>query len=818
MNRSLFRFAAYLQLVLAIVLATGCTPTQPFFINESPDLKHYLDTATSIEYPDVDAPSMPEAVESLPPLTVGNHDYQFWNLTLEECVGMALQNARFILANGGTSETQQNLAAQFVSGQPGQFGSIYDVALQQTTTQSAALATDGSGNRLLPRGAVRANQIGGVEDALAEFDAVASGFIDLSTTDRPQNVGSGNSINPQISVGQNTTQQAALSKRLATGGVVTLRQQTIYSRNNSQISAFSRLYPSDYTALVEAQIQHPLARNRGTYINRIPVMLASMNEDIAIAAYESQVRNLVRNVEVAYWDLYLSYRAVSTATIARDSAQATAQFTKLNLQKGFATNQEVSQAVAQYWNLHRRLIGALAGSNLPGDDPRGVYGRERALRELIGLAPTDERLIRPIDEPTIARVEFDWWESVAQALYLSPELRDKKYRIKQGELELALAKNQVLPDVNLSFLYRWVGLGDTLGPPDRADRFPADGSSALAELTSGDYQEAQVRLDISMPVGLRREYARIRNAQMTLKSRQDNLADSERLLISQLSDAVAKVASHYSLLQSAANEWQATEQEVDARLLEYRKGIRDVNVVLQSQQRRAEAQISYYRALTEYNKSINYVDMLKGTLLVNNGITLREGPWNSKAYCDALERARERAAGHQLQYGVTRPGVIRQGAVKDADTAAKMFGFGDKAAPDQDLQLFSPSPNDVPAVPETSLREFESTGQLTTPDPTMPRYVPVPKDADGNKPAAKAVDSLDAPSSVLVPNEPLSQTARPVGSVQQASHQSAGIQSAIGSGVVNQSSHVRPAVADPNGAPIPVRRKRIELQSGTHSK
>ena len=49
--------------------------------------------------------------------------------------------------------------------------------------------------------------------------------------------------------------------------------------------------------------------------------------------------------------------------------------------------------------------------------------------------------------------------------------------------------------------------------------------------------------------------------------------------------------------------------------------------MLQSQQRRADAQISYYRALGEYNKSINYVDYLKGTMLANSNITLAEDNW-----------------------------------------------------------------------------------------------------------------------------------------------------------------------------------------------
>ena len=82
MNRSFTKKIAILQLVLAVFMATGCTPTQPFFLNESPDLQYYLNTATQIEYPDVDVESLPDTLESRMPLTIGNHEYQFWDLTV----------------------------------------------------------------------------------------------------------------------------------------------------------------------------------------------------------------------------------------------------------------------------------------------------------------------------------------------------------------------------------------------------------------------------------------------------------------------------------------------------------------------------------------------------------------------------------------------------------------------------------------------------------------------------------------------------------------------------------------------------------------
>ncbi len=682
MNRSLFCIAAYLQLGICILLATGCAPTQPFFLNESPDLKHYLSAATAIEYPDVEVPSLAETTEAIRPLSIGNHDYEFWDLSLEECVSIALQNSKFFITTGGIAEFRQNVNAQFLSASADQVGSIYDVAIQQSTTQSIPLTIDGAGNRTLPRGVLRANQIGGVEDALAEFDAQVSGFINTGTTDRPRNVGAANTINPQLFQGVDTTQQAAISKRLATGGVATLREQVIYSSNNAEVSPISRAVPSDYTAVLEAQIQHPLMRNRGTLVNRIPVVLASLNEDISIADYEIQVRNFVRDVEVAYWNLYVAYRAVSTAAIARNSAIATAEYAKLQLDNGTGTIQELSQAVGQYYQFRGILESSLSGSNTPGADRFGVYGNERTLRELMGLAATDGRLVRPIEDPTLARVEFDWDECVAQALYLSPELRQAKTRIKQNELELVSAKNQILPELNVSMLYRWVGVGDELGiGSNDKSNFPAVGSSALGGLTDGNFQEGAVRLELTPgAIGLRRELARIRNAQLRITREKAKLQDSERILVSLLSDAVAKTSTHYQLAQTAAQRWQWAENEVEARLAEYKQGRTQINVVLQSQQRRAEAQIDYYRALGEYSKSINYVHTLKGTELANNNITLAEGVWNKKAYWDALERARERSAGKQLQYGVSRPGVVRQGPIKDGDAASQMLGSGVNSA------------------------------------------------------------------------------------------------------------------------------------------
>ena len=75
-----------------------------------------------------------------------------------------------------------------------------------------------------------------------------------------------------------------------------------------------------------------------------------------------------------------------------------------------------------------------------------LYHTESRLRFLLGIPATDGRLIRPKDDPTTARIDFDWDDCLNEALARSVEIREARQRVKQRELgvdrrqELAPAK------------------------------------------------------------------------------------------------------------------------------------------------------------------------------------------------------------------------------------------------------------------------------------------------------------------------------------------------------------------------------------------
>jgi outer membrane protein TolC len=730
MHKKLIRSIATLQIGLAFL--TGCHPTKPFYMGETGDLSHYIDTASRIEYPDLQSEPLPEASQSMEPYSIDNHEYEFLDLTLEECIAYALVNTKLVRAVPGSNLQTGDIASAILSSPSSQLSTAYDPAITASTANTQAQVVDQNGNRIQARGAAKANQVGGVEDALSEFDAQFSSFVGYNTTDRPRNVGLDqlgreNPFNPQFFQANDGTAQSAISKRIATGGVVTARSQSIYSLNNIEAPGVGRQTPSDYTQILEMQIQHPLLRGRGTLVNRIPVVLARVNEDISLGQYEERIRNLTKEVEVAYWELYCSYWNVETAKIARDSSLQVWRVANAKYLAGQGQVYAEAQAKAQYHQFEAAVKVALYGANVPGADP-GVSGRERRLRHLMGWAATDGRLIRPSDRPNVARTEFDWCTIQGEALTRNIDLRQQKWLIKTRELELISAKNQVLPDVNISALYRWLGVGNSYNSRSGSpSRFPIGDQSAIDSLVGGDFQEAAFRLEFTPAAfGARRQLANVRNSQLTLAREAEVLREKEIALMHQLSDQVNLLKSHFELMQDKLNQWNDSERDAKAWTDKFEVGDTNLDMILdnllRAQERRARAQQDYYRAVCEYNKSIVQVHLLKGSLLEYNNICMQEGPWPAKAYEDATEHARRRDAARYLDYGASRPRVISQGPYQqhlgNVNEGAELAPTEDESLENEPIpakpsiekkekQLDKMPEEDVPALPERKAPTLE---------------------------------------------------------------------------------------------------------------
>ena len=388
----------------------------------------------------------------------------------------------------------------------------------------------------------------GTEYALSAFDTVLASSVTWQRNDRPQNVKEGlaTAIFNPVFQENNSNFQASLSKTNATGGTMTVSNTTFYDQTNTP----TWQVPSTYAVTYQAAFNQPLMQGAGVMYNRIAgpynpftpsatglntpafdgVMLARINVDISLADFEGGVRNLVYDVENAYWELYFSYRALEATKTGRDSALQTWEKIHALFMVGARGGEaeKEAQSKAQYYLFRGQVQTSL----------NDLFRSENRLRYVIGLGVADGRLMRPADEPTTAEVRFDWREVHSEAIARSVELRRQKWRIKERELEIIAAKNLLQPRLDASGQYNYYGLGDHLigganpvGAPGTATAglpYPYNlvGSNAYHSLFSGQFQQYQLGLNYQMTLGFRAALSTLRYYQLNLAREKARLAGS----------------------------------------------------------------------------------------------------------------------------------------------------------------------------------------------------------------------------------------------------------------------------------------------------
>lgn len=612
-SRSELRWLANMSLLVVscftVTWLAGCATRNSKLVIESGDCGPCQQMLQQIEYPDLidDAGMSGDEFLSRPATTLEDvGDLEPWDLTLDECVAMTLANSKVMQKLGGV-----------VISAPAAVTTLYDQALQET------------------------NPFGSVEAALSAFDAQMGLNINGGSSESVGRTFFSNSMPPPAFVeatiprsNDTLNSDFNISKVTANGTTFTIRNQINYAYSVSGAGFIPASFGGGYDMRNRFQIRQPLGRGAGTTVNRIAgpnatpgnyngVLIARINSDISLADFELSVRNLVRDVENNYWELYFAYRDLDTKLAARDAARETWENRKLRYENGVGRPDDEAQARQQYLNFQFLAQNVLVGTTQGG----GVLGSERNLRRLMGLPVNDGRLIRPITEPTVAPVVFNWQDSEAQALARRVEIRRQKWTIRQRELELIAAKQ--LNKWQLDFVadYGSGGFGPNL--------FGADSAASKA---SG-VDDWQVGFEYGGVIGNRQGHLAIRNAELALRREKTVLREQQRQLLLDLGGAFAEVDRSLQAMRTSFNSRVAVQEELEPKRKRVIEGQDQVFFLLDAQQRAATAESALHRSVVDYNLSLLNFALTTGTLLGRYNIQLVEGPWTQEAQCGSLKNA-----------------------------------------------------------------------------------------------------------------------------------------------------------------------------------
>ena len=602
-------------LLIAPLVISGCSVTAKksledlqYADGEKP-IHYFKANNTAIEHPLLDNQTA-EAVQATdaPRSLERRVEDEVREFSVEEAIRTALSSNKVVESSalGGVGATR-------VLSAPDGISSVYDSAIQETGVLF--------GRR-------------GLEAALSDFD---------TRWNTSMNWGRDTRITHQTAPFAPSSETAAfrtgLDKALASGGSVGVFHSWDYLGNTFG----SPLYNSSYTGTLGAQVRQPLLAGAGTSFTRVAgpvrpgfgaiagvsqgVVIARINQDITLADFEIAVRNGLRDIENAYWDLYLAYRIYDTTVATHQSAFQTWREARTKVEVGTLKLADELQARDRFYETRSQLQLSL----------NAVYNAEASLRRLIAMPMNDGTVLRPSTEPARAELKPDWETCINDGLTKRVELRRQKWQIRSLQLQLDAARSLVRPQLDAVGSYAVNGFGDQL--------ISRNGSSGYGSMTGEDLDSWSMGVEMSMPIGLRQSRSQARNYELQLAKANAVLSAQERSIAHDIAISIQDVAAAWAAAESNYNRVQAAEKRVELLQAEREVGTTTLDLVLRAQASLAEAEAAYYRQVINYNKAITSLNLATGNLLDSNGVQLAEGAWDAEAFGDARLRASARTHG-----------------------------------------------------------------------------------------------------------------------------------------------------------------------------
>jgi hypothetical protein len=537
-----------------------------------------------------------EYPHTLRSLTDSNTNIEFMDLTLDQAIQMALMNSRILKDLGAT-----------ILRNPDAIGTEYNKYLIQFDPRFGTAA------------------------ALSAFDTQFKASVFEENDNRVYNnlfFGGGTSNYN----GERRSIEMSLNKYAADGTSMTFSNISLFNRNNAP----GNIYADVWETMLQAEVRRPLLKGGGVSYNRIAgpggspgvyngIMIAKIRTDITDAQFQRQMNDYLSNVVNAYYDLYFSYRDADAKKRAMEQAR---KIWNIHQSRAPATEPAVNELLAreQYFRYQSEYENAVTGKLLQrtqnfngttGGSFRGIGGvltSEMNLRLIIGFPYSDPRLIRTIDDPEEAPIEFNFPSLLMESIARRNELNEQRLKIKSKELELIASRNLLNPQLDVVGRYRVRGLGDSL--IGSSDINTTGLRSAWGELGAFDHQEMGVGMEFSVPIGLRQQFAAVRHAEMMLVKERAILREQERQITHDLSLAIAEVDRAYSQTQINQSRYLAADSALKSlRELEKNNRNVDIDLILDAQKIQAETYSQYYLSRVEYAIAIKNVHYEKGSIL-----------------------------------------------------------------------------------------------------------------------------------------------------------------------------------------------------------
>ena len=498
-----------------------------------------------------------------PPRTVTDRrpETKEWQLSLDEAIRIALENAKVVRVLAGTSALSTG-------------STIYDAAITNTT----------------------------IDQAQAAFDPTLFWNNSINHNNTP--LGIFDPSNPLRSLIIGTPTDGYLSDvGVSQTNVLGGKWSFDWTQNPTHFN-----YPGPFPlnperpSAVTLSYTQPLLQGAGFSVNTAPIVIARLNTEISFFQYKDNVQQLVRGTIEAYWSLVQSRVNLWARKIQEQQSKEAFDRETARLVTGFSELGTLSQTRVTYNQFRSSRIAAEAD----------LLSREGALRNLLGLQPNDDRQIVPTSAPAVQRLPHDWDALVHVAEQHRPDIVELKIIVEADQIRLIQAENLSLPQLNAVALYRWNGLSGEMPIGDDVSN------------RTGQFTDWSVGLNFSVPLGLRQGRAQERQQKLLIMRDQANVEQQLHLAIHQLASTIRDLDSAYDQYLANKETRIAADANLKVQNEKFKSGQTIYLNVLLALNDWGNAVSSEAQQLLIYNTALATLEQQTGTILETHGLVFNE--------------------------------------------------------------------------------------------------------------------------------------------------------------------------------------------------
>ena len=375
---------------------------------------------------------------------------------------------------------------------------------------------------------------------------------------------------------------------------------------NSSNSSFFLFNP--YTAsTLNFQLTQPLLRNGWFAANRAPLVIARRNLQQSRAAFVAEVNNNILQAVNQYWAVVQARGNLEVAQESMAAAESTYKRDKRALELGALPPLDIYRSESQVASRRVLVIQSEYALRQAEDALRLTIGADQdPYFQALDLDLTE----RP--EPGDELRAIDAASALQTALTKRPEFEAAQAALARDETQIRLARNHLLPQLDLLALYASNGVGgrtgiDTIGQPLS--------SSWLNQMFGFGYPTYEAQLTLSLPLKNRAAKAEMGSALVSRRSDLYNQRYIREQVTLDVTNAVHQLEQAKLSVAAGKEALDLAQKTMAAEQRKYELGSGTIFFVLEAQTELASAQQSLLQSEVGYQMALASVDHATGELL-----------------------------------------------------------------------------------------------------------------------------------------------------------------------------------------------------------